>query len=94
VEYAKAAALLSQLSKVPNGTVEQAHEATAQAWEAYDQRIIDEYVSGARRTAARSLTPEGGAPPSNERKLDTLEAMDAAAAERIAAMQERNRSSR
>lgn len=86
VERAKATTLVSALATTPNGTVAQAHETSQAAWEKYDQGIIDDYVAGNRRTADRPVTTDPGAPPSNERKLSTLEEMDAAANEHARAI--------
>lgn len=80
LERAKIQTIVNIMATDANVTVEQAME-TVDGWK---QQVIDQFVQGklGPNGQARPQPPSGGASPTGERKLETLEEMDAAAAER------------
>jgi hypothetical protein len=83
VAQARWSLLIETAKRLPDGDLARADEIV----KGYEQGLIDQYVEGKRPDGLRPQPPAGGAPASGERRLESLDEMNAAAAERVRNLQ-------
>lgn len=79
IEQVKVEALIAMARRTPGGDLAKAHESLA----AWTQQGVDRFVDGKRVDARRPGPPDGGAPPSGERQLESLGDAEAAMRNRM-----------